>query len=85
MDSDRASALEQTRSEKPCQTPKDSGISSVLELQGGLPTGQEALQPSEPQHSPDKATPSYYTKNGSFSSGISKIWCVLISTSRGYL
>jgi hypothetical protein len=57
----------------PIRPPKDSGISSVLELQGGLPTGQEALRPSEPQHSPDKATPSYYTKNGSFSSGISKI------------
>jgi hypothetical protein len=48
----------------------------VLELRGGLPTGQEALWPSEPDHSPDKATPSYYTKNESFASGISKMWCV---------
>jgi hypothetical protein len=46
----------------------------VLELQGGLPTGREALRPSEPHHSPDKATPSYYTKNENFASGISKMW-----------
>jgi hypothetical protein len=44
----------------------------MLELRGGPPTGREALWPSEPRHSPDKATPSYYTKNGSFASGISK-------------
>jgi hypothetical protein len=24
--------------------------------------------------------PSYYTKNGSFASGISKMWCVCVST-----
>jgi hypothetical protein len=34
--------------------------------------------PSEPRHSPDKATPSYYTKNESFASGISKVWCVCV-------
>jgi hypothetical protein len=38
--------------------------------------GWEALGPSEPRHSPDKATLSYYTKNESFASGISKIWCM---------
>jgi hypothetical protein len=38
--------------------------------------GQEALRPLEPRHSADKATPSYYTMNESFASGISKIWCV---------
>jgi hypothetical protein len=38
--------------------------------------GREALQPLEPHHSPDKATPIYYTKNESFVSGISKMWCV---------
>jgi hypothetical protein len=43
-------------------------------------TGWEALQPSEPRHSLDKATPSYYTKNGSFASRISKMWCVCVST-----
>jgi hypothetical protein len=48
----------------------------MLELGGGLPTGREALQPSEPHHSPDKATPSYYTKNENVASGISKLWCV---------
>jgi hypothetical protein len=46
------------------------------ELRGGFLTGREALWPLEPLHSPDKATPSYYTKNGSFASGISKVWCV---------
>jgi hypothetical protein len=45
----------------------------MLELRGGLPTGQEALRPLEPRHSPDKAMPSYYTKNKSFASGISKM------------
>jgi hypothetical protein len=54
----------------------DSSIASVLELRGGLPTGREALRPSEPRHCPDKATPSYYTKNESFASGISKMWYV---------
>jgi hypothetical protein len=34
--------------------------------------GLEALRPTEPRHSPDKAMPSYYTKNESFTSGISK-------------
>jgi hypothetical protein len=38
--------------------------------------GREALRPSEPRHSPEKAMPSYYTKNESFASGISKVWCV---------
>jgi hypothetical protein len=70
MDSDKASVLEQTRAEKPCWTLKDSDRASTLELRGGFPTGQEALQPSEPRHSPNKATPSYYTKNESFASGI---------------
>jgi hypothetical protein len=32
IDSDRASALEQTRAEKPCRTPNDSDRASVLEL-----------------------------------------------------
>jgi hypothetical protein len=87
QDSGRASALEQTRAEKLCRTPKDSDRASTLELQGGLSTGQEALWPTEPRHSPDKATPSYYTKNGSFKSGISKMWCVclLIYIIGGYL
>jgi hypothetical protein len=48
----------------------------MLELRGGLQTGRQALWPSEPRHSPNKATPSYYTKNESFASGISKMWCV---------
>jgi hypothetical protein len=65
-----------TRAEKPCWTLKDSDRASALELRGGLLTGREALQPSEPHHSANKATPSYYTKNGSFASGISKMWCV---------
>jgi hypothetical protein len=55
----------------------------VLKLQGGLPIGREALQPSEPRHFLDKATSSYYTKNESFINGISKMWCVLISIGRG--
>jgi hypothetical protein len=57
----------------------------MLKLQRGLSIGWEALQPSEPCHSPNKATPSYYTKNGSFASGISKMLCVcvLISNGRG--
>jgi hypothetical protein len=83
MDFDRASALEQTRAEKLCWTPKDSDRASALKLQGGLPIDREALQPSEPRHSPHNAMPSYYTMNGSFTSGISKMWCVLISTGRG--
>jgi hypothetical protein len=44
---------------------------------------RQAGRPSEPCQSPDKATPSYYTKNESFASGISEMWCVLISTKRG--
>jgi hypothetical protein len=75
--------FEQTRAEKPYRTPNDSDRAFALELRGGLPIGWEALQPSEPHHSPDKATPSYYTKNESFASGISKIWCLLISTVGG--
>jgi hypothetical protein len=71
-----ASALEQTRAEKPCQTPKDSDRAYVLKLQGGLPTEREALWPSKAHHSPNKATPSYYTKIESFASGISKMCCV---------
>jgi hypothetical protein len=55
----------------------------MLELRGGLPIGQEALQPSEPRHSPNKAMPSYYTKNGSVARGISKMWCVCVSTFTG--
>jgi hypothetical protein len=39
-------------------------------------TGREALRPLEPRHSPNKATPIYYTKNESFASGIFKMWCV---------
>jgi hypothetical protein len=46
------------------------------ELQGGLLIGREALLPSEPGHSPNMATPSYYTKNERFASGFSKVWCV---------
>jgi hypothetical protein len=72
LDFGRASALKQTRSEKPCRTPKDSNRASVLELRGGLLIGWEALWPSGSLHSPDKAMPSYYTKNESFASGISK-------------
>jgi hypothetical protein len=34
------------------------------------PDRQETLQPTEPHHSPDKATPSYYTKNESYASAI---------------
>jgi hypothetical protein len=55
----------------------------VLELQRGLPIGREALWPSEPCHSPDKATLSYHTKNEIFVSGICKIWCVCVSTFTG--
>jgi hypothetical protein len=85
MDSGRASAVEQTRAEKSYRTLKDFSKASTLDLQGGLLTGQEALWPSEPHHSPDKATPSYYTNKESFASGISKMWCVCVSTftSRG--
>jgi hypothetical protein len=72
----RISALEQTRAEKPCRTPKDSSTASALKLRGGLPTGWVALRPLEPRHSPDKATPSHYTNNGSLASGISDMWCV---------
>jgi hypothetical protein len=54
----------------------DSGRASALELWGGLPTGREAVRPSDPRHSPDRATPSNYTKNESSTSRISKIWCV---------
>jgi hypothetical protein len=54
----------------------DSDRVSALELQGWLPTGREALRPSEPRHSPDKVTPSYYIKNERFTSGIYKMWCV---------
>jgi hypothetical protein len=68
--------LEQTRAENPCRTPKDSGRASALELCGGLLTGQENIWPLEPHHSLEKATASYYTKNGSSASGISKMWCV---------
>jgi hypothetical protein len=50
----------------------------MLELRGGLPTGREALPPSKPCHSPDKAMPRYYTKNESFASEISKMWCVCV-------
>jgi hypothetical protein len=66
QDFGRNSALGETRAEKPCHTPKDSDRAFTLKLRGGLPTGREALQPSEPRHSPDKATSSYYTKNASF-------------------
>jgi hypothetical protein len=44
-------------------------------------TSWEALRPSEPRHSPDMATPSYYTKNESFASGISKCGVCQIFTS----
>jgi hypothetical protein len=54
----------------------DFGRTSALELRGGLLIGREALWPLGACHSPDKATPSYYTKNESFASGISKMWCV---------
>jgi hypothetical protein len=81
--SGRASALEQTRAEKSCQTLKDFGRASVLELRGGLPIGREALRPSEPRHSPNKVTHSYHTKKESFASGISKMWCVYQLSSVG--
>jgi hypothetical protein len=77
----RASALEQTRAERSYRTPKDSGRAFALELRGGIPIGQEALQPSESRHSPNKAMPSYYTKKESFASGISKMWCVCVCVS----
>jgi hypothetical protein len=54
----------------------------MLELRGGLPTGREALRPSEPLHSLDKATPSYYTKNRTFTSAISKMWYVCVDFHR---
>jgi hypothetical protein len=38
-------------------------------------TGREALRLSKPCHSPNKPTPSYYTKNESFASGIFKMCC----------
>jgi hypothetical protein len=38
----------------------------MLELLVGLVTGREALWPSEPHHSPDKAIPSYYSMKESF-------------------
>jgi hypothetical protein len=82
-DSGRASALKQTRAKKSYWTPKDSGRGSALKLRGGLQTGREVLRPSEPHHSPNKAMPSYYTKNESFARGISKMCCVLISIGRG--
>jgi hypothetical protein len=82
-DSGRASALEQTRAEKPCWTSKDSNRASTPKLRGGLPTGWEALRPLEPLHSPYKATPNYYTKNESFGCGISKVWCVCRLSPRG--
>jgi hypothetical protein len=49
-------------------------LQEVLDMasERGLSTGREALWPSEPRHFPDKATPSYYTKNEIFASGISK-------------
>jgi hypothetical protein len=50
----------------------------MLELRGEFLIGQEALRPSEPRHSPDKATPSYYTKKESFASEISKMLCVCV-------
>jgi hypothetical protein len=65
--------LKQTRAEKPYRTPKDSDRASTPELRGELLIGWEALRPSEPRHSPDKAMPSYYTKNESFAIGISKV------------
>jgi hypothetical protein len=45
----------------------------MLELRGGLPIGWEALWPSEPLHSHDKAT----------HSNLQNMVCVLISTIRG--
>jgi hypothetical protein len=75
-DSDNASVLEQTRAEKPYQTLKDSDRASTLDLRGGLLIGREALRPSDPRHSPEKAMPSYYTKNESFASAISNVCCV---------
>jgi hypothetical protein len=44
--------------------------------------GWEALQNSEPRHSPGKAVPSYYTMIECFASGISKMWCVCIDFHR---
>jgi hypothetical protein len=68
-----ACALKQTRAEKFYRTPKDSDRASTFELRGGLPIGREVLRPSDPHHSPDNAMPSYYTKDESFASGISKV------------
>jgi hypothetical protein len=77
-DSSRASALKQTREKKPCQTLKDSDKASVPELRGGLSTGREALQPSEPCHSLNKAFQVEFPKCG-------VCVCVLISNGMGYL
>jgi hypothetical protein len=71
--SGRAPALDRLELGKLRQTRTDFGRASVFELRGGLPTGWEALQQSEPRHSLEKATPSYYTKNESFASGIMKM------------
>jgi hypothetical protein len=76
QNSSRALALDRLELRKLHRTQMDSSRASSLELQGGLLTSREALWPSELHHSPDKAMPSYYTKNNSFASGISKMWCV---------
>jgi hypothetical protein len=52
----RNPALEQTRAEKLCRTPKDSDRASALDLRGGLSIGREDLRPSKPRHSPYKAS-----------------------------
>jgi hypothetical protein len=82
---DTPEGLEQTRAEKSYRTLKDSDRASALKVRGGLPTGREALRSLEPHHSPNKSMPSSYTKKERFASGISKMWCVCVSTptSRG--
>jgi hypothetical protein len=72
-----------TRARRTLSTRMDYSKASTLEQQGGLLTGHEALWPSEPRHSPNNATPSYYTENESFASGISKMWCVSSHFHRG--
>jgi hypothetical protein len=61
----------------------ESIVAELPHLSKLEPIGQEALWPSEPHHSPDKAMPSYYTKNEGFASGISKWWCLCRLSPRG--
>jgi hypothetical protein len=80
----RAPAFDRLELGKLHQARIDFGRASTLELREGLPTGREAFRPSEPPHSPAKATPSYYTKNESLQVKSPKCgMCILISTIGG--